>query len=348
MKLSLFDYQLPKERIAQKPVRPRDSSRLMVLGRERTAHDFFFNLGRQLESGDILVLNDSKVLKARFDGMKPTGGKVELTLLTPAADQTNGMASLRWTVLLKGKKLKEGSEILFREGWRCFVEEQVKDGEFLVTFACERGRGFVEFMERQGRLPLPPYIKSEPKQPSDYQTVYAENEGSVAAPTAGLHFTPKIFRELEQSDVKIAKLTLHVGLGTFLPVKTQQLEDHPMHSEFYSLDEKNVGAINEALEEGGRLVAVGTTSMRVLEAVAAKHGKLVADSGSTDLFIYPGYEFRSGVELLLTNFHLPCSTLLMLVSAFAGRERVLGAYEEAKRLGYRFYSFGDAMLVEKV
>ena len=353
MELSLFDYHLPKEQVAQEPARPRDSSRLMVLRREETIHERFFRLPEYLKPGDVLVLNETRVIPARLDGRKRTGGKLELTLLTPYAGgvgrgTTQAHDSTCWTALIKGKKIRPGMEILLAGGWRGRVLEQLKEGEFCVEFAPDEGKkDFHEFIQKHGRLPLPPYIRKEPEEQGDYQTIYARQEGSVAAPTAGLHFTDRVFSALEKRGVRIAKLTLHVGPGTFLPVKCERVEDHVMHGESYVLDAGTASTINAAIEAGGRLVAVGTTSHRVLEAVAGKYGELREDRGSTELFIYPGYRFKSGVELLLTNFHLPRSTLLMLVSAFAGRERILEAYEEAKKREYRFFSFGDAMLLEK-
>ncbi len=356
MDLSLFDYHLPKESIAQEPARPRDSSKLLVLREEDILHEVFTSLPNFLEPRDVLVLNDTRVLRARLKGQKKlTGGKVELTLLAPATgpdfeeepvNRGQDLDSLYWTALLKGKKIKPGLEILLSDGWTARLVSQLTEGEFLVEFSQGgNSRRFGSFLAGQGKLPLPPYIKKDPERPEDYQTLYAEQDGSVAAPTAGLHFTNKVFEDLEKKGVKLAKLTLHVGLGTFLPVKAERVEDHHMHQEWYSLDRKNAEIINSALAAGGRLVAVGTTSLRVLESLEWQEGAVVPGSGSTGIFIYPGYVFCSPISLLLTNFHLPRSTLLMLVAAFAGRERVLRAYERAKETEYRFFSFGDACLL---
>jgi len=351
MELFLFDYHLPKEAIAQEPARPRDSSRLMVLSGEETIHDRFFNIARYLEPGDVLVLNDTRVIPARLDGRKETGGKVEITLLSPTLLEGQSTIPSRgtvWSSLIKGKKIKAGTEVELDGGWQACVLEHLEEGEFTVSFhSDEENHDFAGFLAHHGRLPLPPYIQKTPEDRADYQTIFAEKDGSVAAPTAGLHFTERVLASLREKGVNVAKVTLHVGPGTFLPVKTEQIEDHHMHEEHYTLDAENVGIINSAMEEGGRLVAVGTTTLRVLESVAREHGRIREAGGSTGLFIYPGYEFSSGIDALVTNFHLPRSTLLMLVSAFMGRERILQAYEEAKREGYRFYSFGDAMFLER-
>jgi len=358
MELSLFDYHLPKEAIAQEPARPRDHSRLMVLRGKEIVHDRFFNIARYLEPGDVLVLNDTRVIPARLDGRKGTGGSVEVTLLTPASQDSTGPGpgnppstshtNVPWNCLIKAKKIKAGTEIILDGGWRAHVLEHVSEGEFRVAFhAHDENQDFARFLNEHGRLPLPPYIRKIPEDETDYQTIFAKKDGSVAAPTAGLHFTEQVFVSLKEKGVNIAKVTLHVGPGTFLPVKTERIEEHHMHEEHYTLDSETAGIINEAVEEGGRLVAVGTTTLRVLESVVEEGGEFRKGAGATGLFIYPGYQFRSGIDVLLTNFHLPRSTLLMLVSAFVGREWILRAYEEAKKEGYRFYSFGDAMWLER-
>ena len=358
MELSLFDYHLPKEAIAQEPARPRDHSRLMVVRGREIVHDRFFNIARYLEPGDVLVLNDTRVIPARLDGRKKTGGRVELTLLTPASQDIPGPgtgilhssshAKAIWNCLIKGKKIKAGTGIVLDGGWRARVLEHLNEGEFRVVFHDnDEGQGFASFLNEHGRLPLPPYIQKIPEEETDYQTIFAKKDGSVAAPTAGLHFTERVFASLKEKGINIANITLHVGPGTFLPVKTERIEDHHMHEEHYTLDTENAEIINEAVGKGGRLVAVGTTTLRVLESAVREGGEFREGSGSTGLFIYPGYQFRSGIDVLITNFHLPRSTLLMLVSTFVGRERILQAYQEAKEEGYRFYSFGDAMLLEK-
>ena len=358
MELSLFDYHLPKEAIAQEPARPRDHSKLMVLRGREIAHDRFFNIARYLEPGDVLVLNDTKVIPARLDGRKRTGGKLEITLLTPTSRDIPGLGpgsphstshtKTAWNCLIKGKKIKAGTELVLDGGWRAHVLEHLNEGEFRVAFHDnDEALGFASFLNEHGRLPLPPYIQKIPEDETDYQTIFAKKDGSVAAPTAGLHFTEQVFASLKEKGVNIAKVTLHVGPGTFLPVKTEKIEDHHMHEELYTLDAENAGIITKAVNRGGRLVAVGTTTLRVLESVVGESGEFRVGGGATGLFIYPGYEFKSCIDVLLTNFHLPRSTLLMLVSAFVGRERMLRAYEEAKKEGYRFYSFGDAMWLEK-
>ena len=326
MKLSDFDYALPKELIAQRPAEERDSSRLMVL-KEGIEHRRFRDLPEYLESGDVLVINDTKVLKARIFGKKSTGGRVEALILGKAED---GL----WEALIKGK-VKEGSVLDF-SGHRAKVIE--KDG----------GKAAVEFsedpeliMEEQGVYPLPPYIKEYHGDMERYQTVFARKDGAVAAPTAGLHFTPELLKFIEKKGVDIVRITLHVGWGTFKPVKVENIEEHRMEKEWYEISREAAERINS---REGRLFAVGTTTVRSLES-SSVNGAIIPGAGETDLFIYPGYEFKSGMDALITNFHLPKSTLLMLVTAFGGYERIMNAYRIAVEKRYRFFSFGDAMLI---
>lgn len=348
MDVASFDFALPDHLIAQKPLADRNASRLLTLNRQTgaTEHRQFTDLADFLAPGDVLVLNDTRVLPARLIGVKPdTGAKVELLLLHSLGDD-------RWEVLVKpGKKLREGAMIHFgpvESGsppkLAARIEEVKEMGGRIASFTYE-GK-FEDVLEQLGQMPLPPYIKAELADRERYQTVYARNPGSAAAPTAGLHFTDELLAAIRQKGVQVAHVTLHVGLGTFRPVATDRVEDHQMHAEYYSISEQTAALVNEARASGGRVVAVGTTSCRTLEASAAKFadGKLHKDEGWTDIFIYPGYEFRM-VDALVTNFHLPKSTLVMLVSAFAGRERVMQAYQEAIDREYRFFSFGDAMFV---
>lgn len=343
MRTDLFDYHLPKELIAQYPLPQRDHSKLMVLNRADRSieHTVFYKIGEYLREGDVLVINDTRVIPARLIGRKArTGGKVEMLLLKERKPRI-------WDVLIKPvKKLYRGAIIEFGENGELKAKflGRSPDGVFTVSL---RYKGDLrEIIERIGKPPLPPYIKREPEEldRERYQCVYAEKNGSVAAPTAGLHFTRELLQKLQEQGVKIARITLHVGLGTFQPVKTEIVEKHRMHSERYEVTEEAARIINEAREKGGRVVAVGTTSVRTLETVADENGVIHPGSGETDLFIYPGYKFKV-VDALITNFHLPRSTLLMLVCAFAGREFVLRAYEEAVKMRYRFYSYGDAMLI---
>ena len=341
MRVDDFDYELPEELIAQRPADPRDSARLMRLRRDtgRIEHRVFSELPQILAPGDLLVLNETKVLPARLIGVKAgSGGKVELLLLRRRSLDT-------WETLARpGRRLRPGAKVTFGSGeLEAEILEELPSGGRLVRFAWQGT--FEQALEKLGRMPLPPYIKAELAEPERYQTVYAKHEGSAAAPTAGLHFTPELLDRLADAGVGIARLTLHVGLGTFRPVAADTVEQHTMHAEYFEVPEACAAAVNEARRRGGRVIAVGTTVARTLETVAGEAGDVQAAGGWTDIFIYPGYRFRC-VDALITNFHLPRSTLIMLVSAFAGRERVLAAYEEAKRLGYRFYSFGDAMLIE--
>ncbi len=335
-----FYYELPKELIAQDPLEDRSASRLMVLNRAtgEAEHKGFKDILDYLKPGDCLVINNTKVIPARLFGVKEgTQAKIELLLLKRRGDDV-------WETLVKpGRKAKTGTKISFGEGILTgeilAVEE---DGNRLIRFDYEGI--FEEILDRLGQMPLPPYITHQLKDKNRYQTVYARYEGSAAAPTAGLHFTEELLEQVRARGVKIAEITLHVGLGTFRPVKTENILDHHMHSEYYRISAEAAEKINRAKDEGHRVIAVGTTSTRTLEAAADVNGRLAETSGWTDIFIYPGYEFRV-IDGLITNFHLPESTLVMLVSAFAGREHVLSAYELAVQERYRFFSFGDAMLI---
>ncbi len=331
MKLSEFDYELSQDRIAQRPMRPRSESKLLHLSKDGIDHYVFKDLLGLLEEGDVLVKNDSKVVPARLEGKKDTGGHIEILFHRPT--------ERGWECLIKGSNIKEGREIIVG-GDEYEILESKEGGRFIID--CQDAKSL---MEKHGEMPTPPYIKEEIEHSDEYQTVYAEEEGSIAAPTAGFHFTDDLLEEIEESGVEIHDITLHVGPGTFLPVREEEVEEHDMGEEYYEVGEEAAEAINRANEEGRRVILVGTTTVRAVES-AAEDGHVKPKSGSTDLFIYPGYEFQSGMDLLLTNFHLPKSTLLMLVSAFASKERIFKAYEEAKRKGYRFYSFGDSMLIE--
>ncbi len=339
MKTSDFYFHLPEEQIAQVPLEDRTTSRLMVLDKMsgQVTHKHFFDIKNYLNEGDCLVLNDTRVIPARLFGAKPSGGKVEFLLLTRKEDK-------KWEVLVKpGKKAKIGDEILFGEGLlKAKVEEIIEDGKRIVSFDYEGI--FEEVLDKLGEMPLPPYIHHKLEDKERYQTVYSKHEGSAAAPTAGLHFTKELLEEIKEMGVKIAYVTLHVGLGTFRPVKVDDVLNHEMHSEYYSIDEENANIINEAKQSGGKIISVGTTSTRTLESNADENGKITASSGWTNIFIYPGYKFKC-VNSLITNFHLPESTLIMLVSALAGKEEILNAYNTAVKEGYRFFSFGDAMLI---
>lgn len=340
LKTSDFSYTLPEEYIAQKPVTPRDTSRLMVLKQDPDAieHAHFYDVGDYLDPGDVLVINKTRVIPARLYGYKvPTGGRVELLLLRK---RQGG----RWEAMVGGKGLDEGKRIRLQDGPEAVVRSVLEGPLRLIEFQDP----IEPYLEEIGHTPLPPYIHEELEDGERYQTVYAEESGSAAAPTAGLHFTPRLMGELRSKGVKFVELILHVGLDTFAPVREEDPEDHPIHTEWCSIPKPTAAAVNEAHRGGGRVIAVGTTSVRALETAARESGKdkLVEPfQGETDLFILPGYEFQV-VDAMITNFHLPESTLLMLVSAFAGRDRILQAYQVAKEKGYRFYSFGDAMLVE--
>ncbi|WP_019154656.1 tRNA preQ1(34) S-adenosylmethionine ribosyltransferase-isomerase QueA [Robertmurraya massiliosenegalensis] len=341
MKVDLFDFHLPEELIAQTPLEERASSRLMVLNKEngQIEHDIFKNIKKYVKAGDCLVLNDTRVLPARLFGEKEdTGAKIEVLLLKQIEGDT-------WETLVKpAKRIKEGSVITFGNGLLSAVCVGEKDhGGRLLQFRYEGI--FYEVLEALGEMPLPPYIKEQLDDKERYQTVYARERGSAAAPTAGLHFTEELLEELKEMGVHITFITLHVGLGTFRPVSVDDILEHEMHAEFFQVTEETAQLLNEARNAGGRIISVGTTSTRTLETIASKHnGKFVADSGWTDIFIYPGYEFKA-IDGMITNFHLPKSTLIMLVSALAGREHVLHAYNTAVEEKYRFFSFGDAMLI---
>jgi len=339
LKTSDFDFYLPEELIAQTPLERRDASRLLALDRTtgKTGHFHFYDLPRFLRSGDCLVLNDSRVLPARLIGRRPTGGVCEVLLLVDKGDNL-------WECLVRpGRKLKPGAQVIFGEGQlTAVVEEEVEDGKRLVRFQYQGI--FLEILEQLGRMPLPPYIKAELQDNERYQTVYSKVVGSAAAPTAGLHFTPELLEKIQGMGVKVCYVTLHVGLGTFRPVKAEDIQDHEMHSEFCMISRETADTINETKRKGGRVICVGTTSCRTVESFAAEDGTMSERSGWTSIFIYPGYRFKV-LDALITNFHLPQSTLIMLVSALAGREHVLAAYGEAVKERYRFFSFGDAMFI---
>ena len=340
MKTSDFYYDLPKELIAQTPLEPRDSSRLLVLDREKQTleHKHFYDIIDYLNEGDLLVANDSRVLPARIYGIKDeTGAKVEFLLLKQIANN-------RWETLCKpGKKAKVGTKFSFGNGiLRATVVDVKDDGNRIVDFDCEEN--FFTTLDKIGQMPLPPYITAELKDKERYQTVYSHELGSAAAPTAGLHFTTELMDRIKAKGVKIAYVTLHVGLGTFRPVKVENIQEHHMHSELFVVTEEEAAKINAARAAGGRIICVGTTSLRTLESTTDENGIVHADSRETDIFIYPGYKFKAA-DCLITNFHLPESTLLMLVSALAGRDNILNAYKTAVNEKYRFFSFGDAMFI---
>ncbi|WP_031516102.1 tRNA preQ1(34) S-adenosylmethionine ribosyltransferase-isomerase QueA [Desulfofalx alkaliphila] len=340
---SHYDYFLPEELIAQSPLEKRDQSRLMVLHRETglIEHRNFSDLLLYLKKGDTLVVNETKVLPARLFGERQkTGAKIEVLLLKQLSES-------RWEVLVKpGKKAKIGEKLIFKNKGRVIMDALVTDntaaGGKVLQFNYKGN--FLEVIDAIGTMPLPPYIKEQLKDKDRYQTIYARQEGSAAAPTAGLHFTPELIAGLQQEGIQIAKILLHVGLGTFRPVQTEDVRRHQMHEEYYQVTPQAADIINRNRKQGGRIIAVGTTSVRTLETVADSKGEVQAGSGWTDIFIYPGYKFKC-VDCLITNFHLPKSTLLMLVSALAGRDKVLEAYGQAVQHKYRFFSFGDAMLI---
>ncbi|WP_078808490.1 tRNA preQ1(34) S-adenosylmethionine ribosyltransferase-isomerase QueA [Pilibacter termitis] len=337
-----FDFHLPEELIAQTPLKEREKSRLLVIDREtKNIQDKHFeDILEELNAGDALVMNDTKVLPARLFGVKvATGGMIEVLLL-------NNTQGDDWEVLMKpAKRAKVGTELSFGDGrLKATVVEEREHGGRIVRFSYEGI--FLEVLDSLGEMPLPPYIHEKLEDKERYQTVYAENPGSAAAPTAGLHFTKELLKKIEEKGVKLVYLTLHVGLGTFRPVSVEDVNNHQMHSEFYSLSAEAARTIQEVKKNGGRIIAVGTTSIRTLETIAQKfEGNIQADSGWTDIFIYPGYQFKI-VDAFSTNFHLPKSTLVMLVSAFAGKDFVLNAYQHAIDEQYRFFSFGDAMFVK--
>ena len=337
MLLKDFDYELPEELIAQTPIEPRNASRLMVLNKnsETIEHHHFYELQKFLKAGDTLIFNDTRVIPARLIGHRESGGKVEVLLL-------RRIEGNKWETLVKpGKKAVVGNRIKFGEELNCKVIDNTDFGGRIVEFEYEGI--FEEILDRLGETPLPPYIHEKLEDGERYQTVYNRERGSAAAPTAGLHFTEEQMKELEESGINLGYITLHVGLGTFRPVKVENIEEHEMHEEFYTIPQKTVDLIRRTKESGGRVIAVGTTSIRALES-AAESGKLQAKTGATKIFIYPGYQFKV-IDGIITNFHLPKSTLIMLISAFAGRDFILRAYNEAVKERYRFFSFGDAMII---
>ena len=340
MRTADFAYDLPEELIAQDPLEQRDSSRLMVLDKNtgEWTHRVFHDIVEYLHPGDCLVINDTKVIPARLIGEREeTGGKVEVLLLKRKSDSV-------WETLVKpGKKARPGMRLSFGNGLlKAEVLEVVEEGNRLIRF--EYDGIFEEILDQLGQMPLPPYITHKLQDKNRYQTVYAKYEGSAAAPTAGLHFTTELLQQIQDMGVQIARVTLHVGLGTFRPVKVDDVEKHHMHTEFYHVSEEAASLINRTKEQGGRVICVGTTSCRTIESAADEQGVVHAGEGDTSIFIYPGYQFKA-LDCLITNFHLPESTLLMLVSALAGKEHIMAAYEEAVREKYRFFSFGDAMFI---
>lgn len=339
MDLKDYYYDLPEKFIAQTPLAKRDSSKLLMLNKEtgEIKHEVFHNIINYLNKGDCLVLNDSRVLPARLLGVREdTGSPMEFLLLSRKDKDI-------WEVIVRpGKRAKPGRHFVFGNELKAEVLDIVNDGNRLVRFEYEGI--FEEVLDRLGEMPLPPYITEKLQDRERYQTVYSKNDGSAAAPTAGLHFTKELLEQIKEKGVNIAYVTLHVGLGTFRPVKVEKVEEHKMHSEFYELDEANAEIINNTRKNGGKVISVGTTSTRTIETIADEKGFLKASTGWTDIFIYPPYKFKA-IDKLITNFHLPESTLLMLVSSLAGRENILNAYEEAKANEYRFFSFGDAMFI---
>lgn len=341
VKTSDFYYDLPEELIAQTPLKDRDHSRLLVLDKKtgNIEHKHFYDVIDYLNNGDCLVINDTKVLPARLFGhRKDTGAVIELLLLKRLDDK-------KWETLVKpGKKAKAGAEIIFKENLLTGIIDEVKDdGNRVIEFKFEGI--FEEILEQLGEMPLPPYIHEKLEDKNRYQTIYANHLGSSAAPTAGLHFNEELLKKIEEKGISIAKLTLHVGLGTFRPVKAEYISEHKMHSEYYELSANEAKKINEAHKSGHKVISVGTTSTRTLETIGDNNGFVKAQSGWTDIFIYPGYKFKV-VDSLITNFHLPESTLVMLVSTLAGKENIMNAYKKAVENKYRFFSFGDAMLIK--
>lgn len=340
MNVEEFDYHLPESLIAQTPLKNRDQSRLLVLGRKtgNIAHKHFTDIMDYFEPGDTLVLNDTRVMPARLFGLKEeTGAKVEMLMLTRIEDND-------WEVLLKpAKRIKVGNTLSFGNGK--IIAECIKELEQGGRIMRLHYEGILEErLDELGEMPLPPYIKERLDDPDRYQTVYAKENGSAAAPTAGLHFTDELLQKIKDKGVNIAFITLHVGLGTFRPVSVEDIDDHEMHSEYYQMTKETADMLNKTKENGHRIISVGTTSTRTLETIRRDHEQFVATSGWTDIFIYPGFEYKA-IDGLITNFHLPKSTLVMLVSAFSSREYILNAYKEAVKFKYRFFSFGDAMLI---
>ena len=340
MDLKDFNYDLPEELIAQDPLEDRSSSRLMVLHKDtgRIEHKIFRDIIDYLNPGDCLVINDTKVIPARLMGIKEdTGAAIEVLLLKRNVDDV-------WECLVKpGKKARTGARIIFGEGLLVGeIVDVIEDGNRMIKFHYEGI--FEEILDKLGQMPLPPYITHKLQDKKRYQTVYAKNEGSAAAPTAGLHFTKELLEKIKEKGVNVVSITLHVGLGTFRPVKVDKIEEHRMHTETFNISKEAADTINRTRAAGGRVIAVGTTSCRTLESAAADDGTIPARSGDTDIFIYPGYKFKA-IDCLITNFHLPESTLIMLVSALAGRDNIMNAYETAVKERYRFFSFGDAMFI---
>lgn len=340
MDLKDFNYDLPEELIAQDPLEDRSSSRLMVLHKDtgRIEHKIFRDIIDYLNPGDCLVINDTKVIPARLMGIKEdTGAAIEVLLLKRNADDV-------WECLVKpGKKARTGARIVFGEGLLVGeIVDVIEDGNRMIKFHYEGI--FEEILDKLGQMPLPPYITHKLQDKNRYQTVYAKNEGSAAAPTAGLHFTKELLEKIKEKGVNVVSITLHVSLGTFRPVKVDKIEEHHMHTETFNISKEAADTINRTRAAGGRVIAVGTTSCRTLESAAADDGTIPARSGDTDIFIYPGYKFKA-IDCLITNFHLPESTLIMLVSALAGRDNIMNAYETAVKERYRFFSFGDAMFI---
>jgi S-adenosylmethionine:tRNA ribosyltransferase-isomerase len=347
--LAAYDFDLPPELIAQTPAEHREESRLLVLDRPRgaIAHSRFADIAARLRPGDLLVVNDTKVVPARLTGRKETGGRVELLVLDPCKPEGEGGGESHCCLVKTSKRLRAGQMIHLKDGSRAEVAEVLEDGKAAVRFP---GPGpLLDLLDRAGEMPLPPYIVRKPgdgavDDAARYQTEYAKNPGAVAAPTAGLHFSRPLLESLEARGVSIAPITLHVGYGTFSPVRTEDIRDHAIHSEYVEVSRESAERIQKAREESRRIVAVGTTVVRTLEWIASRSGEIVPTTGFCGHYIYPGYRFRA-VGAMITNFHLPRSSLILLVSAFAGREAILSAYEEAKRLRYRFFSYGDAMLI---
>ena len=349
MQKSDFYFELPEELIAQTPIEHREQSRLLCMDRDtgELEHHHFYELPKLLRKGDCLVLNDSRVIPARLLGTKDTGGAVEIVLLREMGsglDTPEGKKTIVWESLVRpGRKIKTGTKLIFGDGeLTALVTNETEGGNRLIEFYFDGI--FMEVLERLGRMPLPPYIHEELEDSERYQTVYSKVSGSAAAPTAGLHFTNELLAEIAANGVEIRYITLHVGLGTFRPVKVDDIEDHQMHAEYFIIPEDTAETVNRVRREGGRVVAVGTTSCRALESCAGDNGIITPFSGFTEIFIYPGYKYK-GIDGLITNFHLPESTLIMLVSAFCGRENTLNAYKVAIENQYRFFSFGDANLI---
>lgn len=340
MRTSEFDYNLPEELIAQHPSSKRDEARMMVLDKNtgKSEDKYFYDIIDYLEAGDVLVMNDTRVIPARLFGHRPEKEeKIEVFLL-------NNTEGAKWEVLVRpGKKMKIDTEVIFSDELSCKVIDIKEDGNRIVEFYFDGI--FNEILDRLGNMPLPPYIKEKLKDNEDYQTVYSKNPGSVAAPTAGLHFTKELLERIEEKGIELAYLTLNVGLGTFRPVNEDEITDHKMHSEFYTLSQETADIINKARKEGRRVIAVGTTSIRTLESVYQKDKKICKDSGWTDIFIYPGFDFKV-VDAIITNFHLPKSTLIMLIAAFTSKDIILNAYKDAVNKKYRFFSFGDCMFIK--